>query len=90
MATDAEGRIAIAWEGNVNHVPDDGVNVFARTFDTSLNALKNDFRIDLADRGQTGSPAVVRGPMPKLFTFAWRDDHTGSWNAYTRTVDAAD
>jgi hypothetical protein len=90
VATDTEGRVVISWSANVNHLPGSGWNVFARAFDADGSVLRNEFRVDLADRATTGGPAALRGREPKSFAFAWRDERSGRFEVYTRAVRAAD
>lgn len=83
VATDGSGNSAIAWMANVNGV----FNGFARSFDSSSNPLKNDFRLDLAPRAAyVVGPSVARSLEPGEFAYAWRDNRSGKYDVYTRVV----
>ena len=50
VATDKSGSIVAAWQANVNDPTQAIWNAFARSFDSTLMAKKNDFRVDLTPR----------------------------------------
>jgi hypothetical protein len=77
--------VAVAWNGNVNG-PDSylyGPNPplswspMARLFSGPAESLREDFRLDLADRATAGTARVARTMAADRFLFVWTDWRSG-------------
>ena len=91
MATDIANNAVVSWRASVND-PQLPRTAMARAFSPTGSPLKNDFRVDLANRPTallSGSPRVSRGNGAGHFAFAWADDRAndaGHGDVYTRAL----
>ncbi len=89
IATDTTGNVVVTWQGNANDPSASPAwSAFARSFNSSLGILKNDFRVDLAGRAATLASRTARTAYVGKFAFVWRDNRAGRYDVYLRAAQA--
>jgi hypothetical protein len=86
-AADLDNNFGVGWQGNVNGDATTATpwNGFARIVSATGVTVDNDFRLDVAPRTAVAlDPRIARGPFPRCYALAWRDNHEGQDNVYTR------
>jgi hypothetical protein len=60
------------------------MSAMGKSFNVWAVAARNDFRADRSGHADARSPAVIGGPQPGEFVYAWRENRAGHFDVYVR------